>query len=326
MNKVNDILKKLQGKYGKEEMNTLNGDRNKIERIPTGSIGVDVITGGGWPIGRVIEIFGEESTSKTTLAMSCIKGLQDQEKICAFLDVESSYDPLYAESLGINNDNLIFPQLDTAERWLESIEDLVNTKSVDLIILDSVAALVTGDELHGDMGKSHLGTTARLMSQFFRKVTTIAQRNNTTLIFINQLREKIGVMFGNPKVTTGGNALKFYSSVRLDLRSGGNPLKDKNGITVAKPIKAVCKKNKTAPPFQQCTYDVEFGVGINKFKEAIDIGSDLEIVKKSGSWYSYNKIKLGQGGLNAAQFLEDNYELFEEIKNKIYVESGLHSS
>ena len=304
-------MDKIEKNYGKGSIMKL-GDESveNIEVIPTGSIALNAALGvGGYPKGRVIEIYGPESSGKTTLAIHAIAEAQKNGGIAAFIDAEHAFDRFYAEKLGVDVENLWISQPDNGEQALEIAEQLIRSSAVDIIVIDSVAALTPKAEIEGDMGDSKMGLQARLMSQALRKLTAAINKTNTTCIFINQLRDKIGVMFGNPETTTGGNALKFYASVRLDIRSIGK-LKDGDDI------KGV--KNKVAPPFRKAEFDIMFGEGISKAGEIIDLGAELNIIKKSGSWYSYNDTKLGQGRDAAKQCVADNPELADELSDLIF--------
>ena len=307
-------MDKIEKNYGKGSIMKL-GDENieDIEVIPTGSIALNAALGvGGYPKGRIVEIYGPESSGKTTIAIHAIAEAQKKGGIAAFIDAEHAFDRFYAEKLGVDVENLWISQPDNGEQALEIAEQLIRSSAVDIIVIDSVAALTPKAEIEGDMGDSKMGLQARLMSQALRKLTAAINKTNTTCIFINQLRDKIGVMFGNPETTTGGNALKFYASVRLDIRSIGK-LKDGDEIKGNQVI-----KNKVAPPFRKAEFDIMFGQGISRSGEIIDLGSELNIIKKSGSWYSYNDTKLGQGRDAAKQCVEDNPELADELSELIF--------
>jgi recombination protein RecA len=310
-------LDKIEKDYGKGSVMVL-GDKqqDKIEVISTGSLGLDVALGvGGFPRGRVIEIYGPESSGKTTVAIHTIAEAQKKGGICAIIDAEHAFDINYARKLGVDVDNLIISQPDYGEQGLEIADRLISSGAVDVVVIDSVAALVPKGELEGEMGDSKMGLHARLMSQALRKLTATINRTNTICIFINQLREKIGVMFGNPETTTGGNALKFYASVRLDIRRISQ-IKDGDTASGNRTrVKVV--KNKVAPPFRQVEFDIIFGEGISKVGEVIDMGVDLGILNKSGSWFSYGDSKIGQGRDSVKQFLLDNPEMMEEIEGRI---------
>jgi len=289
-----------------------------VEAVSTGSLSLDIASGiGGIPRGRVVEIYGPESSGKTTVALHIIAEAQKDGGTAAFIDAEHALDPVYAKALGVDIDNLIVSQPDTGEQALEICEALVRSGAVDVIVVDSVAALVPKAEIEGEMGDSNVGLQARLMSQALRKLTSAISKTNTTCIFINQLREKIGIMFGNPETTTGGNALKFYASVRLDIRGNGSPIKE-GEEQIGKPTRVRVVKNKMAPPFRKAEFDIMYGEGISRTGEIIDLGSELNIIKKSGSWYSYNDTKLGQGRDAAKAAVRDNPELAEELEKLIF--------
>lgn len=310
---------KLEKTYGKGTIMRL-GDKQiaNVEVISTGSLGLDVALGiNGLPKGRVIEIFGPESSGKTTLAIHAIAEAQKQGGIAAIVDAEHAFDRFYAEKLGVNTNDLLISQPDNGEQALEIVENLIRSGAIDIIVIDSVAALVPRSEIEGEMGDSKMGLQARLMSQAMRKLTATIGRTNCCCIFINQLREKIGVMFGNPETTTGGNALKFYASIRLDIRKSGAAIKDKDGNVVGNQVKVKVVKNKLAPPFRVATFDIVFGEGVSKTGEIVDTGVDYDIIGKSGAWYSYNGAKIAQGREAAKQFLADNPEMAHEIELKI---------
>jgi len=310
------VMDKLDKLYGKGTVMRL-GDRQVVEEnvISTGSLGLDLALGiGGLPYGRVIEIYGPESSGKTTLAIHAIAECQKAGGIAAFIDAEHAFDRNYAANLGVDVGNLLISQPDFGEQALEITENLISSAAIDIIVVDSVAALVPRAEIEGEMGDSKMGLQARLMSQAMRKLTAIVGKTNTTLIFINQLREKIGVMFGNPEVTTGGNALKFYASMRLDIRRSGPALKDPEGNIFGNHVKVKVAKNKLAPPFRVAEFDIIYGKGISKNGEILDLGVAYDVVGKSGSWYSYNGTKIAQGRNSAIQFLEDNPELAVELE------------
>jgi len=312
-------LDKLDKTYGKGTIMKL-GDKKvvDIEAIPTGSLSLDIALGiGGFPRGRVVEIYGPESSGKTTLAIHAIAEAQKMGGIAAFIDAEHAFDKSYAEVLGVDTENLLISQPDNGEQALEITENLIRSGAIDIIVIDSVAALTPRAEIEGEMGDSKMGLQARLMSQALRKLTATIGRTGCCCIFINQLREKIGVMFGNPETTTGGNALKFYASQRLDIRKSGSSIKDRDGNIVGNPIKVKVVKNKLAPPFRQALFEITFGTGISKTGEIIDLGVENEIVQKSGSWYSYSGTKIAQGKESAKQFLADNPEVADEIMAKI---------
>jgi recombination protein RecA len=310
-------IDKLEKSYGKGIVMKMDDDSiGAMEVISTGSLGLDMALGvGGFPKGRVIEIYGPESSGKTTLAMHCIAEAQKKGGIAAFIDAEHAFDKSYAEKIGINTSEMLISQPDDGEQALEIADNLIRSGAIDVIVIDSVAALVPKAEIEGDMGDSKMGLQARLMSQALRKLTGTINKTGCICIFINQLREKIGVMFGNPETTTGGNALKFYASVRLDIRRM-NQIKDGLDATGNR-VKVKVAKNKVAPPFRMVEFDIMFGEGISKVGEIIDIGVEMEIVQKSGSWFSYNGTKLGQGRDSVKQLLLDNPEMMDEIEAKI---------
>ena len=310
-------LDKLDKAYGKGTIMKLGDSKiMAAEVISTGSLGLDIALGiGGLPKGRVVEIYGPESSGKTTLAIQAIASSQRQGGIAAFIDAEHAFDKAYAEKLGVNVNELLISQPDDGEQALDITEHLIRSGAIDIIVIDSVAALVPRGELEGEMGESKMGLQARLMSQAMRKLTGTISKTGCCCIFINQLREKIGVMFGNPETTTGGNALKFYASVRLDIRRIGQ-IKDGDALTGNR-TKVKVVKNKLAPPFRTCEFDIMYGLGVSKTGEIIDIGTELGVVQKSGSWFSYEGTKLGQGREGVKQLLEDNPELANEIEAKI---------
>jgi recombination protein RecA len=290
--------------------------REAIPAVSTGSLGLDIALGiGGLPYGRVVEIYGPESSGKTTLTLQVIAEAQKQGKTCAFVDAEHALDPIYAEKLGVDVDSLLVSQPDTGEQALEITDMLTRSGAVDVIIVDSVAALTPKAEIEGDMGDSHVGLQARLMSQALRKLTGTVKQSGCLLVFINQIRMKIGVMFGNPETTTGGNALKFYSSVRLDIRRTGAVKQGDEIIGNETRVKVV--KNKVAPPFRQAEFQIMYGKGIYHMGEVIDLGVQQKLIDKSGAWYAYNGDKIGQGKANAAKFLEENPEIANEIESQI---------
>lgn len=310
-------IDKLEKTYGKGSVMKLGDEPvEKIDAIPSGSIGLDIALGvGGYPKGRVVEIYGPESSGKTTLATHAIAEVQKQGGIAAIVDAEHAFDPGYAEKLGVDIENLLISQPDNGEQALEIADNLIRSGAIDLLVIDSVAALTPKAEIEGEMGDSSVGLQARLMSKALRKLTGSINKANCCCIFINQLREKIGVMFGNPETTTGGNALKFYSSVRIDIRRAGQ-IKDGEETTGSRTrVKIV--KNKVAPPFRKTEFDIMYGKGISKVGEIIDLGVELGIVKKAGSWFSYDETKLGQGRDAVKQLLEDNPELAEELEGLI---------
>ena len=310
-------LDKLDKTYGKGTVMKM-GDIviEEIDAIPSGSLGLDIAMGvGGYPRGRVVEIYGPESSGKTTLTLHAIAEVQKQGGIAAFIDAEHAFDRYYAKNLGIDIDNLIISQPDNGEQALEITDNLIRSGAIDLIVIDSVAALTPKSEIEGEMGDSKMGLHARLMSQALRKLTGVIHKTQCTVMFINQLREKIGVMFGNPETTTGGNALKFYASVRLDIRRR-TQIKDGDNV-VGNRTKVKVVKNKVAPPFKIAEFDIMYGLGISKAGEILDLGVDYDIVKKSGSWFSYGDTKLGQGRDAVKKLIIDNPELADELEEKI---------
>ena len=313
------VLEKLDKTYGKGTVMTL-GDASvddSIEVIPSGSLGLDLALGvGGYPRGRVIEIYGPESSGKTTLTLHAIAEAQKAGGIAAFIDAEHAFDRHYASKLGMNLDDLIISQPDNGEQALEIADNLIRSGAVDIVVIDSVAALTPKAEIEGEMGDSKMGLHARLMSQALRKLTGTISKTKCTVIFINQLREKIGVMFGNPETTTGGNALKFYASVRIDIRKASAPIKT-GDEAVGSRVKVKIVKNKVAPPFKMAEFDIMYGEGVSKTGEILDAAVDMGIVKKSGSWFSYAETKLGQGRDAVRDMLKDNPELAEELEGKI---------
>ena len=311
-------MDKIEKTFGKGSIMKMGDDNvQEVEVIPTGSIALNAALGvGGYPKGRIIEIYGPESSGKTTLAIHAIAEAQKAGGIAAFIDAEHAFDRFYAAKLGVDVDNLWISQPDNGEQALEIAEQLIRSSAIDIIVIDSVAALTPKAEIEGDMGDNKVGLQARLMSQALRKLTSAISKTNTTCIFINQLREKIGVMFGNPETTTGGNALKFYASVRLDIRRS-TQLKDGEEV-IGNQTKVKVVKNKVAPPFRKAEFDIMFGEGISRAGEIIDLGADLGIIKKSGSWYSYNETKLVQGRDASKQVIQDNPELAEELEGLIF--------
>jgi len=312
-------IDKLDKTYGKGTIMRL-GDKQavEVETISTGSLGLDIALGiNGLPKGRVVEIYGPESSGKTTLAIHAIAECQKQGGIAAFVDAEHAFDRFYAENLGVDVNNLLIAQPDNGEQALEITENLIRSGAIDIIVIDSVAALVPRSEIEGEMGDSKMGLQARLMSQALRKLTGTIGKTNCCCIFINQLREKIGVMFGNPETTTGGNALKFYASIRLDIRRSGSAIKNKEGTVVGNHVKVKVVKNKMSPPFRIAEFDIVYGEGISKVGEILDLAVDYDIIKKSGAWYAYHGPKIAQGREAAKQFLKDNPEVANEIEAQI---------
>ena len=310
-------MAKIDKDFGKGAIMKLGDDKiEDIPVIPSGSVGLNLALGvGGYPRGRVIEIYGPESSGKTTLAIHAIAEAQKQGGIAAIIDAEHAFDRFYAEKLGVDVDNLLISQPDSGEQALEIADELIRSSAIDIIVIDSVAALTPKAELDGEMGDNKVGLQARLMSQALRKLTATINKTNTTCIFINQLREKIGVMFGNPETTTGGNALKFYASVRIDIRRVGQ-LKDGDEV-IGNQTRVKIVKNKVAPPFKKAEFDIMFGEGISRVGEIVDLGVEYGIIKKSGSWFSYGDTKLAQGRDAVKQLLKDNPELAEELEQKI---------
>ena len=314
---LESALSQIEKAYGKGSIMKL-GDKEavKVDAISTGSLGLDMALGvGGIPRGRVIEIFGPESSGKTTLTLHVVAEAQKKGGTCAFIDAEHALDPIYAGKLGVNVEGLIISQPDTGEQALEIADTLVRSGAVDVVVVDSVAALVPKAEIEGEMGDAQMGAQARLMSQALRKLTGSISKTNCTVIFINQIRQKIGVMFGNPETTTGGNALKFYASVRLDIRRIG-AIKDKEEV-IGNATRVKVVKNKVAPPFKQVEFEIIYGEGISRNGEIIDMGVNAGVIEKSGSWFTYGKDRIGQGKENAKQFLKDNPKVAEEIEAKI---------
>ncbi len=315
-------LSQIERAFGKGSIMRLGQDTKiDIEAISTGSLGIDIALGiGGLPKGRIVEIYGPESSGKTTLALSVIAQSQKKGGTCAFIDAEHALDPSYAKRIGVNVENLLISQPDTGEQALEIADTLVRSGAIDVLVVDSVAALVPKAELEGEMGDSHMGLQARLMSQALRKLTSTIARSNTLVIFINQIRMKIGIMFGNPETTTGGNALKFYASVRMDIRRIG-AIKDKEDV-IGNQTRIKIVKNKVAPPFKTVDFDIMYGEGISKTGELIDLGVKANIIEKAGAWFSYNGEKIGQGRENAKTYLKEHPEIADEIENKIRADAG----
>ena len=318
-------LTQIERTFGKGSIMRLGQNTNiDIEAISTGSLGTDIALGiGGLPKGRIIEIYGPESSGKTTFALSVVAQAQKKGGICAFVDAEHALDPSYAKKIGVDIENLLVSQPDSGEQALEIADTLVRSGAIDVLVVDSVAALVPKAELEGEMGDSHMGLQARLMSQALRKLTSTVSRSNTLIIFINQIRMKIGVMFGSPETTTGGRALKFYSSVRLDVRRTES-LKQ-SGEVIGNHVRVKVVKNKIAPPFKEAEFDIMFGKGISREGDVLDLAADANIVEKSGSWYAYNGAKIGQGRENAKQYLAQNPLICEEIENQVRELHGLEA-
>ena len=319
---LKSVLDKIEKTFGKGSiMNMASQEIEDIEVIPTGSLNLDIALGvGGYPKGRIVEIYGPESSGKTTLAIHAIAECQKQGGFAAIIDAENAFDRSYAEALGVDLSKLWISQPDTGEQALDIAENLIRSSAMDRIVIDSVAALTPKGEIEGDMGENRVGLHARLMSQALRKLAGIINRTKTTCIFINQLREKIGA-YGNPETTTGGNALKYYASVRLDIRKS-TPIKDADGEVIGNLTKVKVAKNKVAPPFRRAEFDIMFGRGISKVGEIVDVGADLDIIRKSGSWYSYEDTKLGQGRDKAIEILNENPDLLELIENQIHEQLG----
>ena len=314
----------IEKQYGKGSVMKLGDSSSNmvVEAVPTGSLGLDIALGvGGVPKGRIVEIYGPESSGKTTVALHMVAEVQKRGGIAGFIDAEHALDPVYAKNIGVDIDNLYISQPDNGEQALEITETMVRSGAVDIVIVDSVAALVPKAEIEGDMGDSHVGLHARLMSQALRKLTAAISRSNCVVIFINQLREKVGVMFGNPETTTGGRALKFYASVRLDVRRT-ETLKQ-GGEMVGNHVKVKVVKNKVAPPFKQAEFDIMFGTGISRDGEILDLASECNVVNKSGAWYSYNGERIGQGRENVKIFLKDHPEICEEIEKQVRIQYHL---
>lgn len=311
-------LSQIEKKYGEGAIMRLGeGNALNIEAIPTGSIALDAATGiGGFPKGRIIEIYGPESSGKTTLALHAVAEAQKAGGEAAFVDAEHALDPIYAHNLGVDVDSLLVSQPDDGEQALEIVEQLARSGALDIIVVDSVAALVPRAEIDGEMGDSHMGAHARLMSQAMRKLAGVISKSNTIIIFINQLREKVGVIFGNPETTTGGRALKFYASIRMDVRRTES-LKGTNGEFIGSHTKVKIVKNKVAPPFKTAEFDIMFGEGISRESELVDMAVSMDIMKKSGAWFSYGETRVGQGRENTKQYLRDNPEIANEIEAKI---------
>ena len=323
---LKSAISQLEKKYGEGTVMFMGENRRMdIESISTGSLMLDLALGiGGLPRGRIVEIYGTESSGKTTISLQAIAEAQKAGGMAAFIDVEHALDPIYAKKLGVDIDNLLVSQPDTGEQALEIIETLVRSGAIDIIVLDSVAAMTTKAEIDGDMGDAHVGVQARLMSQAMRKLTAVISNTNTVAIFINQIREKIGVMFGNPETTPGGRALKFYSSVRIEVRRG-EPIKD-GGEIIGNRTKCKVVKNKVSPPFKIAEFDMLYGQGVSKMGEIVDTAVDFDIVKKSGSWFSYNDMKIGQGREKVLDYLKNNPDICNEIEQKIRDEVSKNAS
>lgn len=324
MKALDAALGQIEKQYGKGAVMKLgdSGANMNIETIPTGSLSLDIALGlGGIPKGRIIEIYGPESSGKTTVALHMVAEVQKRGGIAGFIDAEHALDPVYAKNIGVDIDNLYISQPDSGEQALEITETMVRSGAVDIVVVDSVAALVPKAEIDGDMGDSHVGLQARLMSQALRKLTAVISRSSCVVIFINQLREKIGVMFGNPETTTGGRALKFYASVRMDVRRIETLKQSGNVVGNRTRIKVV--KNKIAPPFKEAEFDIMFGEGISKAGDILDLAAESNVIQKSGAWYAYNGNKIGQGRENAKQFLRDNPEIMAEVDAKVREHFGL---
>lgn len=327
MKALDAALTQIEKAYGKGSVMKLgdSGVNMNIETVPTGSLSLDIALGlGGIPRGRVIEVYGPESSGKTTVALHMVAEVQKRGGIAGFIDAEHALDPVYAKNIGVDIDNLYISQPDNGEQALEITETMVRSGAVDIVIVDSVAALVPKAEIDGDMGDSHVGLQARLMSQGLRKLTAVISKSNCTVIFINQLREKIGVMFGNPETTTGGRALKFYASVRLDVRKI-ETLKQ-GGDIIGNRVRIKVVKNKIAPPFKEAEFDIMFGQGISKEGDVLDLAAKENIVEKSGAWYAYGGAKIGQGRENSKTYLHDNPAICQEIENKVREHYGLEGS
>jgi recombination protein RecA len=320
---IDMAIQQITKQFGEGSIMTLKDDGVKqMDSIPTGAISLDIALGvGGVPKGRIIEVYGPESSGKTTLTLHIIAEAQKQGGVCAFIDAEHAFDPVYAEKLGIDTENLLVSQPDYGEQALEILETLVRSGGISLVVVDSVAALTPKAEIDGEMGDSHMGLQARLMSQALRKITSIVQKTNTTVIFINQLRMKIGVMFGNPETTTGGNALKFYSSVRMDIRQKDKIKEGEEVVGALTRVKVV--KNKVAPPFREATYEVYYGQGIDKISSLIDAAVTYEVIEKAGAWYKYKGENLGQGKESMKELMKNDQKLLKEIWNSVKEKAGI---
>ncbi len=314
---INSAIEQIEKQFGKGSIIKLNKNKHyNIETISTGSISLDIALGiGGLPMGRIIEIYGPESSGKTTLALEIISSAQKNNKICIFIDAEHALDPIYAKKIGVNLEELLCSQPDNGEQALEICNSLAKSKNIDVIVIDSVAALTPKSEVEGEIGDSHLGLTARMMSQAMRKLAKNINQSNILLVFINQIRIKIGILFGNPETTTGGNALKFYASIRLDIRKIGN-IKEKEEI-IGNDTRVKIVKNKLSAPFKQAEFQILYSEGINEYDEILNIGVKNNIINKNGSWYNYKNIKLGQGKKISTNFLKKNFKIFNKIKKKI---------
>ena len=323
MEALNEALKKIEKEHGKGSVMKLGETSGlDVDSIPTGVIGLDIAAGvGGLPRGRIIEVYGPESSGKTTVTLHCIAEAQKRNGIAAFIDAEHALDPVYARSLGVDVDNLIISQPDTGEQALDIAESLIRSGAIDILVIDSVAALVPKAEIEGDMGDSHVGLQARLMSQALRKLTGSIKKSNCVVIFINQLREKVGVMFGNPETTTGGRALKFFSTMRIEVRRIDSIKQGDKILGNRTRIKIV--KNKVAPPFKQIEFDIMYGTGISKSGDLLDVAVGIDVIKKAGAWYSYNDEKMVQGRENSKNFLEENEDIAAEIEAKVREYYGL---
>lgn len=324
---LESALTQIEKNYGKGTVMKLgdNSQHMNVDTVPTGSISLDIALGlGGVPKGRVIEIYGPESSGKTTVALHMVAEVQKRGGIAGFIDAEHALDPVYAKNIGVDIDNLYISQPDYAEQALEITETMVRSGAVEIIIVDSVAALVPKAEIDGEMGDSHVGLQARLMSQALRKLTAVISKSNCVVIFINQLREKVGVMFGNPETTTGGRALKFYSSIRLDVRRI-EQIKQSGGESVGNRTRVKVVKNKVAPPFKIAEFDIMFGKGISREGDILDLAADIDVINKSGAWYAYDGEKIGQGRENAKQFLRDNPVIFADVERKVREHFGLRT-
>ncbi|MDD3219303.1 MAG: recombinase RecA [Lachnospiraceae bacterium] len=327
MKALDAALGQIERQFGKGSVMKLgdSGTNMNVETVPTGSLSLDIALGlGGIPRGRIVEVYGPESSGKTTVALHMVAEVQKRGGIAGFIDAEHALDPAYAKNIGVDIDNLYISQPDNGEQALEITETMVRSGAVDIVIVDSVAALVPKAEIDGDMGDSHMGLQARLMSQGLRKLTAVISKSNCIVIFINQLREKIGVMFGNPETTTGGRALKFYSSIRLDIRRIES-LKQ-NGEVIGNRTRVKVVKNKIAPPFKEAEFDIMFGKGITREGDILDLAANINVIQKSGAWFAYNDAKIGQGRENAKNYLRENPEIMEEVENKVREFYGLKTN